>query len=134
VSAKSFDAAQNLRRAAAAGRPVHQVQREFNSRRQDCIGRPVPAAVNENPTTKMIANPGRIRLSALATALAVILTSTIAVAREITVQEAVAQVQRETSAKVLSVQTLRIGKRKIYRIKILTSGGQVRVLEIKADQ
>ncbi len=82
----------------------------------------------------MIANPGRIRLSALATALAVILTSTIAVAREITVQEAVAQVQRETSAKVLSVQTLRIGKRKIYRIKILTSGGQVRVLEIKADQ
>ncbi len=82
----------------------------------------------------MIANPGRIRLSALATARAVILTSTIAVAREITVQEAVAQVQRETSAKVLSVQTLRIGKRKIYRIKILTSGGQVRVLEIKADQ
>lgn len=82
----------------------------------------------------MIANPGRIRLSALATALAVILTSTMAVAREITVQEAVAQVQRETSAKVLSVQTLRIGKRKIYRIKILTSGGQVRVLEIKADQ
>ncbi len=82
----------------------------------------------------MIANPGRIRLSALATALAVILTSTMAVAREITVQEAVEQVQRETSAKVLSVQTLRIGKRKIYRIKILTSGGQVRVLEIKADQ
>ena len=73
-------------------------------------------------------------MSALATALAVILTSTIAVAREITVQEAVEQVQRETSAKVLSVQTLRIGKRKIYRIKILTSGGQVRVLEIKADQ
>ena len=49
-------------------------------------------------------------------------------------QEAVEQVQRETSAKVLSVQTLRIGKRKIYRIKILTAGGQVRVLEIKADQ
>lgn len=82
----------------------------------------------------MIANPGRIRLSALATALAVILTSTMAVAREITVQQAVERVQRETSAKVLSVQTLRIGKRKIYRIKILTSGGQVRVLEIKADQ
>ena len=27
-----------------------------------------------------------------------------------------------------------IGKRKIYRIKILTPGGQVRVIEIKADQ
>jgi hypothetical protein len=46
-------------------------------------------------------------------------------------EEAVAQVQRETSAKVLS--TLRIGKRKIYRIKILV-GRPVRVLEIKADQ
>ena len=73
-------------------------------------------------------------MSALATAFAVILVSGVAMAREITVQEAVEQVQRETTAKVLSVQTLSVGKRKIYRIKILTSGGQVRVLEIKADQ
>ena len=73
-------------------------------------------------------------MSALATAFAVILISGVATARQITVQEAVEQVQRETTAKVLSVQTLSIGKRKIYRIKILTSGGQVRVLEIKADQ
>jgi uncharacterized membrane protein YkoI len=82
----------------------------------------------------MIANPGRIRLSALATAIAVMLISAVATAKEITLQQAVEQVQRETSAKVLSVQTLRIGKRKIYRIKILTTGGQVRVLEINADQ
>jgi uncharacterized membrane protein YkoI len=82
----------------------------------------------------MIAISGRIRLSALATAIAVMLLSTAAMGKEITLQQAVEQVQRETSAKVLSVQTLRIGKRKIYRIKILTTGGQVRVLEINADQ
>ncbi len=81
----------------------------------------------------MIANPGRIRLSSLATAFAVMLISSVALAKEVTVQEAVEQVQRDTSAKVLSVQTLRTGKRKIYRIKILTNGGQVRVLEIKAN-
>ncbi len=75
-----------------------------------------------------------MRLSALATAFALMLTCSVATAREITVQEAIEQVQRETTAKVLSVQTLRLGKRKIYRIKILTSAGQVRVLEIKADQ
>jgi uncharacterized membrane protein YkoI len=82
----------------------------------------------------MIAISGRIRLSALATAFAVMLLSTAATGNEITLQQAVEQVQRETSAKVLSVQTLRVGKRKIYRIKILTTGGQVRVLEINADQ
>jgi uncharacterized membrane protein YkoI len=82
----------------------------------------------------MTAISGRIRLSALATAFAVVLMTTVATAKEITLQQAVEQVQRETSAKVLSVQTLRIGKRKIYRIKILTTGGQVRVLEINADQ
>ena len=72
-------------------------------------------------------------MSSLATAIAVMLISSIALAKEISVQEAVEQVQRDTQAKVLSVQTLRSGKRKIYRIKILTNGGQVRVLEIKAN-
>ncbi len=73
-------------------------------------------------------------MSALATVFAVMLVSSVATAQELTAQEAVEQVQRETNAKVLRVQTLRIGKRKIYRIKILTPDGQVRVLEIKADQ
>lgn len=82
----------------------------------------------------MIATPARIRIYALAIAIAVMSLGSVAVAKEITVQQAVEQVQRETNAKVLSVQTLRIGKRKIFRIKILTSRGQVRVLEIKADQ
>ncbi|HMM67502.1 MAG TPA: hypothetical protein PKC03_11220 [Dokdonella sp.] len=70
----------------------------------------------------------------LAAAIAATLFSSTVCAREISVQEAVAMIQRDTDAKVLSVQTLRIGKRKIYRFKVLTPGGQVRVIEIKADQ
>jgi uncharacterized membrane protein YkoI len=55
-------------------------------------------------------------------------------AREISVQEAVAQAQRETEGKVLSVQTLTVGKHKVYRIKILTRDGQVRIVQVQAEQ
>ena len=55
-------------------------------------------------------------------------------ARELSVQEAVAQAQHESNGKVLSVQTLTIGKRKVYRIKVLTQEGQVRVIQIPAEQ
>jgi uncharacterized membrane protein YkoI len=57
-----------------------------------------------------------------------------AAARELTTQEAVAKVQQETSGKVLSVQTLMQGKRKVYRIKVLTADGQVRVVQVPAEQ
>ena len=69
-------------------------------------------------------------LCALALALAV----ASAGARELTTQEAVAKVQQETSGKVLSVQTLMQGKRKVYRIKVLTLDGQVRVVQVPAEQ
>lgn len=55
-------------------------------------------------------------------------------AREISVQEAVAQAQREADGKVLSVQTLNVGKHKVYRIKILTRDGQVRIVQVQAEQ
>lgn len=55
-------------------------------------------------------------------------------AREISVQEAVTQAQRQVEGKVLSVQTLNVGKRKIYRIKMLTRDGQVRVVQVPAEQ
>jgi hypothetical protein len=54
-------------------------------------------------------------------------------AREISAQEAVAKVQQETQGKVLSVQTLTQGKRKIYRIKVLTREGLVRVVQVPAE-
>lgn len=56
------------------------------------------------------------------------------VAREVSVQEAVAQAQRQADGKVLSVQTLNVGKRKVYRVKILTRDGQVRVIQVPAEQ
>ena len=75
----------------------------------------------------------RVRASIAACVLAVFAIS--AQARELSVQEAVAQVQRDTNGgKVLSVQTLTIGKRKVYRIKVLTRDGQVRVMQIQAEQ
>lgn len=55
-------------------------------------------------------------------------------AREISVQEAIAQAQREADGKVLSVQTLNVGKRKFYRIKVLTRDGQVRIVQVAAEQ
>ena len=55
-------------------------------------------------------------------------------ARELSVQEAVAQAQRESDGKVLSVQTLNVGKHKVYRIKILTRDGQVRIVQVAAEQ
>ena len=113
---------------------LNRVQREFNAVRQDCTGRVIRATAEENLLAEMIALPARFRWSALFMAIVILLCSSLALASEITLQQAVEQVQRETNAKVLSVQTLRIGKRKMYRIKILTAGGQVRVLEIKADQ
>ena len=54
-------------------------------------------------------------------------------ARELSVQEAVAKVQQDTNGKVLSVQTLTMGKRKVYRIKVLTQDGQVRVVQVAAE-
>ncbi|HEX5123896.1 MAG TPA: PepSY domain-containing protein [Rhodanobacteraceae bacterium] len=71
---------------------------------------------------------------ALLCALALAFAATTAGARELSAQEAVAKVQQETSGKVLSVQTLMQGKRKVYRIKVLTSDGQVRVIQVSAEQ
>jgi len=72
----------------------------------------------------------RVSLCVLVMALA----ASAADAREMSVQEAVAKVQQETNGKVLSVQTLTIGKRKVYRIKVLTLDGQVRVVQVPAEQ
>ncbi len=77
----------------------------------------------------MRTGPIRILLCAILVAMA-----TQVHAREISVQEAVAQAQRETEGKVLSVQTLNVGKHKVYRIKILTRDGQVRIVQVQAEQ
>jgi len=70
----------------------------------------------------------------LAFAVAAALSSPLLLANDVSVQQAVDRVQKETNAKVLSVQTLQVGKRKIYRIKVLTPEGQVRVVDVKANE
>jgi uncharacterized membrane protein YkoI len=54
-------------------------------------------------------------------------------ATTMTLRDAIRKVQRETGAKVLSAETKHIGKRTIYRIKVLTRDGQVKVIEVRAD-
>lgn len=76
----------------------------------------------------------RRQLLIIAAVLAVIVCAPPSHAAELSAQQAVDRVQQETGGKVLSVQTLRLGKRKIFRIKVLTPGGQVRVIEVQADQ
>lgn len=66
--------------------------------------------------------------------LCAVFAATVVHAREITVQEAVAKAQQEVDGKVLSVQALNVGKRKVYRIKILTRDGQVRIVQVQAEQ
>lgn len=77
--------------------------------------------------------PSRWLLSVIVLSVA-LATARPASAREISVQEAVDQVQRETDGKVLSVQTMERNKRKIYHIKVLTRDGQVKVFQIRANQ
>ncbi|HET6545999.1 MAG TPA: hypothetical protein VFG55_04550 [Rhodanobacteraceae bacterium] len=61
-------------------------------------------------------------------------TTVLAQAREISVQDAIERVQHQTNGKVLAVQTLNLGKRKIYRIKVLTPDGQVKVVQVAANE
>lgn len=61
------------------------------------------------------------------------LASTPVLARAMSSHEAVERVVRETDSEVLSVQTLHLGKRKLYRIKVLTRDGKVRVLQVPAQ-
>ncbi|WP_297900510.1 hypothetical protein [Metallibacterium sp.] len=53
---------------------------------------------------------------------------------EITLDQAVAQVRRETGGKVLAADSMRVGRREvIYRIKVITPAGVVKVIQIKTE-
>jgi uncharacterized membrane protein YkoI len=51
-----------------------------------------------------------------------------------TLQDAVQRVQQETGGKILSAHTVRSGKSKVYRIKVLTPDGRVRVVQVQATE
>lgn len=53
-------------------------------------------------------------------------------APELTLDQAVRQVQIDTGGKVLSAEPRRVGRRSEYRIKVLTPEGHVRVVVVPA--
>ena len=67
--------------------------------------------------------------------LSVILSLTAPSAHaELSMQQAIEKAQRDTNGKVLSAEPVQVGKKKIYRIKVLTRDGQVRVVQVPADE
>ncbi len=113
-----------------------RVQPQFNAHCGDCALSSVARAVRGMAANMQIVRRRVFRQAfrvLLALSGVALLTPTV-LAREVSVQEAVAQAQREASGKLLSVQTLTVGKRKVYRIKLLTRDGRVRIVQVAADQ
>lgn len=52
--------------------------------------------------------------------------------RALDLRDAVEQVQRESGGRILSAETVRIGKQKVYRVKVLTRDGLVKVVLVPA--
>jgi uncharacterized membrane protein YkoI len=74
------------------------------------------------------------RLAIVVFALVAGLAAGSAVAAAASLQEAISKVERETHGKVLSAETKHNGRSTVYRIKVLTRDGQVRVIEVPADE
>ena len=75
----------------------------------------------------------RKTLATAALCLAALLPTAPAWAANLTLQEAVSKIERETHGKVLSAETKHNGRQTVYRIKVLTRDGQVRVIEVPAE-
>jgi hypothetical protein len=65
--------------------------------------------------------------------LASLIAVPVSRAAGLTLQDAVAKVERDTHGKVLSAETKRTGNRAVYRIKVVTPDGRVQVIEVPAD-
>ena len=77
--------------------------------------------------------PMKSTISAIFLCLAILAAPGTALAKRLTLHDAIVKVERDTHGKVLSAETKQSGKRTIYRIKVLTSTGQVRVIEVPAE-
>ncbi len=53
--------------------------------------------------------------------------------RSLSAEDAAALVQARTGGRVLSVDTVRRGNRVFYRVKVLTSQGEVRIFMVDAE-
>lgn len=65
-------------------------------------------------------------------ALALIAPLPAAAQRAVDLRDAVERVQRQTGGRILAAETVRIGRQKVYRIKVLTRDGRVRVVQVPA--
>jgi hypothetical protein len=48
-------------------------------------------------------------------------------------ERAIAQVRRETGGRVLSAETVVVGRGEVHRIRVLTPDGRVRTVELRAE-
>ncbi len=71
-------------------------------------------------------------LSGLWLAAALLMVSTVAWA-ELSLEQAIEKVEHETRGKVLGAETVYLAEQKVYRIKVLTREGEVRVIQVQAD-
>lgn len=52
--------------------------------------------------------------------------------RPATLEQAVKQVQHQTRGHILAADTIQHGQAKVYRVKVLTPQGQVRVMQLRS--
>lgn len=71
-------------------------------------------------------------LEILLFAAAIAATAPVVAQRAIDLQDAVERVQRDTGGRILSAETVRIGRQKLYRVKVLTPDGRVQVEMVPA--
>jgi hypothetical protein len=74
----------------------------------------------------------RVSLVIALVALMLALPFAAAAQRAISVRDAVEHVQRETGGRILSAETVQIGRQRIYRVKVLTPDGRVRIVSVPA--
>lgn len=104
------------------------IQAQFNRiSHSDCPG-PRIAGLSASSAPEM-----KTRLATIVLLAAYALSSHDGFAAPLSMQEAIAKVQRETSGKVLSAESKTQGHKTIYRIKVLTRDGQVKIVEVPAD-
>lgn len=77
--------------------------------------------------------PMKSIISAIFLCFAMLAVPGTAFAKRLTLHDAIVKVEHDTHGKVLSAETKHSGKRTIYRIKVLTKQGQVRVIEVPAE-
>lgn len=63
---------------------------------------------------------------------AAVLASPVQAQRATDLQDAVERVQRQTGGRILSAETVRSGRQKLYRVKVLTPEGRVQVVTVPA--